>query len=75
MRAIGGLLAAPVYAQEQRPNIVVILADDLVNADLGYRGAEIATPNIDGLAKAGVRLESFYGMPVCTPSRAQCSLR
>jgi arylsulfatase A-like enzyme len=46
------------------------MADDLGNADLGYRGGEIRTPNIDKLANDGVRLEDFYGMPVCTPSRA-----
>ena len=46
------------------------MADDLGNADLGYRGGEIKTPNIDKLANDGVRLESFYGLPVCTPSRA-----
>ncbi len=46
------------------------MADDLGNADLGYRGGEIKTPNIDELATSGVRLESFYGQPVCTPSRA-----
>ena len=54
----------------QQPNIVVILADDLGNADLGYRGSDIKTPNIDALAASGVRAESFYGMPVCTPARA-----
>ena len=59
-----------VKAQEQRPNIIMILADDLGNADLGYRGSDIRTPNIDQLAKDGVRLESFHGMPVCTPARA-----
>ena len=53
-----------------KPNIVVILADDLGNADLGYRGSDIKTPNIDKLANDGVRLESFYGQPVCTPARA-----
>ena len=53
-----------------KPNLVVILADDLGNADLGYRGSDIKTPNIDKLATGGVRLESFYGMTVCTPSRA-----
>jgi arylsulfatase A-like enzyme len=60
--------AAPIGVE--KPNIVVILADDLGNADLGYRGGEIKTPNIDKLAKEGVRLESFYGQPVCTPARA-----
>ncbi len=53
-----------------KPNIIVILADDLGNADLGYRGSRIRTPNIDSLAKGGVRLESYYGLPVCTPARA-----
>ena len=62
--------ALPAQADASRPNIVVILADDLGNADLGYRGGEIHTPNIDALAKGGVRLESFYGEPVCTPARA-----
>jgi arylsulfatase A-like enzyme len=53
-----------------KPNIVIILADDLGNADLGYRGSKIKTPNIDTLAKGGVRLESYYGLPLCTPARA-----
>ena len=67
--------ATPAGAQDAapapRPNVVIILADDLGNADLGYRGSDIQTPNIDRLASEGVRLESFYGMPVCTPSRAE----
>lgn len=64
-----GLLAfAPVHAEEQRPNNIVILADDLGNADLGYRGSQIRTPNIDARAKGGVRLESYYGLPLCTPA-------
>ena len=58
------------YGQDTKPNIVVILADDLGNADLGYRGSDIKTPNIDKLASEGVRAEAFYGMPVCTPARA-----
>ncbi len=60
---------ASVEAAE-KPNIVIIVADDLGNADLGYRGSDIRTPNIDALARGGVRLESYYGLPVCTPARA-----
>ncbi len=63
-------VAAPALAAATRPNIVFIMADDLGNADLGYRGGQVQTPHIDALAKEGVRLESFYGEPVCTPSRA-----
>ena len=66
-----GLLSiALAQGEEKRPNIVIILADDLGYADLGYRGGQVKTPNIDKLAAEGVRLESFYGMPVCTPARA-----
>ena len=54
----------------RRPNIIFIMADDLGNADLGYRSSDIKTPNIDKLARDGVRMDSFHGMPVCTPSRA-----
>jgi arylsulfatase A-like enzyme len=65
-----GATALSAQAASSMPNMVIILADDLGNADLGYRGGEIHTPNIDALGKGGVRLESFYGQPVCTPSRA-----
>ena len=66
------IMFAVVQAQaaETRPNIVFIMADDLGNADLGYRGGEVKTPNIDALAREGVRLESFYGQQLCTPARA-----
>jgi arylsulfatase A-like enzyme len=66
-----GCIAAPVAAAAaDRPHIVVIVADDLGNADLGYRGSPIRTPHIDALATGGVRLESYYGLPLCTPARA-----
>ena len=64
------LIASPAFSVESKPNIIFIMADDLGNADLGYRGSDIKTPNIDRLANGGVRLENFHGMPVCTPSRA-----
>lgn len=65
----------PIFAQnsKEKPNIVVIVADDLGNADVGYhkQGTEIPTPNIDKLAAAGVSFSSGYVMaPVCGPSRA-----
>lgn len=53
-----------------RPNIVVILADDLGYSDLGCYGGEIPTPNIDRLAGAGVRFTQFYNNARCCPSRA-----
>lgn len=53
-----------------QPNIVVILVDDLGNADLGYRGGQVKTPVIDKLANQSLRLNAHYGMPLCTPGRA-----
>lgn len=62
--------AAPVLAQEARPNIVVILADDVGFSDLGAYGSEISTPNIDALAARGALFSNFHASPVCAPSRA-----
>lgn len=56
-------------ADDKRPNILVILADDLGWADVGYHGSEIMTPNIDGLAREGVRFQQHYVQPMCTPTR------
>ncbi|MEV6036438.1 sulfatase-like hydrolase/transferase [Nonomuraea sp. NPDC052116] len=52
------------------PNVIVILADDLGYSDLGSFGGEIDTPNLDRLARSGVRMTSFYVTPRCSPSRA-----
>jgi arylsulfatase A-like enzyme len=68
--AVALCMSTPMHADDKRPNIIFIMADDLGNADLGYRGGQVTTPNIDQLAQGGVRLESFYGQQVCTPSRA-----
>ncbi len=54
----------------QKPNIIIILADDLGWGDVGFNGSEIRTPNIDQLAKDGVTLTRFYTAPVCSPTRA-----
>lgn len=53
-----------------RPNIVLVLADDLGYSDLGCYGGEISTPNIDSLAEGGARLAQFYNTARCSPSRA-----
>src|SRR5213075_2243771 len=54
----------------QRPNVVIILADDLGFSDIGCYGGEIRTPNIDSLAADGVRFAQFYNMARCCPTRA-----
>ncbi len=63
-----GLIAA--QTAPPRPNIVLILADDLGYSDIGCFGSEIATPNIDRLAKTGVALTQFYNQARCCPTRA-----
>ncbi len=71
-----GLMAAPASAQpastSARPNVVLIIADDLGYGDLSSYGApDIKTPNLDRLAREGVRLTDYYAnAPVCTPTRA-----
>ncbi len=71
--AILGLwLAGPATAVERQPNIVILLADDLGYADVGFHGCQdIPTPNIDALAKSGVRCTNGYvSGPICSPTRA-----
>src|SRR5476651_1563897 len=53
-----------------RPNILLILADDLGWSDLGCYGGEIKTPNLDALAANGLRFTQFYNCTRCCPSRA-----
>jgi len=75
---IAGLHAAlfaagtPAQAQVQpkRPNIVIILGDDLGFADMGSFGGEIKTPNLDSLAREGVRFANFYTHASCSPTRS-----
>jgi arylsulfatase A-like enzyme len=64
-------LALSASGADRAPNIIVILADDLGWADLGHDGSKIDTPNIDRLAKEGVKLTRFYASaPMCSPTRA-----
>lgn len=64
--------AAPIEAQSPKPNVVLIITDDMGYADLGVYGAkDIRTPNIDRLAKEGVRFTDFYAnATTCSPTRA-----
>ena len=57
-------------AHAARPNIVLILADDMGFSDIGCFGSEVSTPHLDDLAKRGVMLSQFYNNPRCCPSRA-----
>lgn len=73
--SLGGLGGAFLMSQcttveKQKPNIVIILADDLGWADVGYHGGAFSTPNIDQLAEKGIRLERFYTAPISSPTRA-----
>ena len=56
--------------RNQRPNVVLIMVDDMGFADIGCYGGEIATPNLDRLASDGVRFSQFYNTSRCCPSRA-----
>lgn len=61
-----------LFAQESRPNIVLILADDLGFECVGANGGtSYLTPNIDKLASKGIRFENCHSQPICTPSRVQ----
>lgn len=58
-----------LIAADARPNVIVIISDDQGWRDMGYNGSEILTPNLDRLAKTGVRLDSNYVCPTCSPTR------
>ena len=67
--------AAPTTApappeRDARPNIVLIVVDDMGYSDLSAFGSEIRTPNLDALATSGVQLTNFHASPACSPTRA-----
>ena len=79
LKSLGGAAMASALApysaaagdeKQDRPNIVLIVADDMGWSDAGCYGGEINTPNIDSLAADGLRFNQFYVNPVCAPSRA-----
>ena len=57
-------------SEDSRPNIVLIVTDDMGYADIGMFGGEIATPNIDAFARTGVRFTNFYTHASCSPTRS-----
>src|SRR5271154_4552070 len=72
-RLLCGLLliaAAPPALAASRPNVVIILADDMGFSDAGCYGGEVHTPNIDKLAAGGIRFTDFHNTARCWPSRA-----
>ena len=64
------LFPAATAVAAERPNVVVLLSDDLGYADIGCYDGPVKTPNLDGLAARGVRFTDFYAQPFCGPSRA-----
>ena len=71
--AIGFLLlasGADARTEGVHPNVVILLADDLGWADVGYHAGPIDTPAIDQLAREGIELDRFYSAPICSPTRA-----
>ena len=63
-------LSALCVARETKPNVLLIVADDMGYTDIGAFGGEIATPTLDGLAKEGLQLTNFHVLPSCSPSRS-----
>lgn len=74
-KRIGGIVALSFLqfgnlSGQERPNIVMILADDMGYSDIGCYGSEIETPHIDSLALQGIRLTQFYNTSRSCPTRA-----
>lgn len=62
---------APAQSAGDKPNFIIVMTDDQGYGDVGYMGnPEIKTPNLDDMAKSGLRLDRFYTAPVCSPTRA-----
>src|SRR5437762_2487942 len=74
LASLAALSCIPAQSAEPssptRPNVLLILADDLGYSDLGCYGGEIRTPHLDALAKTGLRFTQFYNAARCCPSRA-----
>ena len=62
--------ACLVMADQEKPNIILVMADDMGFSDIGCYGGEIQTPNLDKLAANGLRYTQFYNTARCCPTRA-----
>jgi arylsulfatase A-like enzyme len=69
-REFGASLAAMAQAAGARPNVVVLLADDMGWRDAGFHGGKVPTPNIDRIAREGAELTRCYAFPFCSPTRS-----
>lgn len=56
--------------EDNKPNIIILMADDMGWGDVGYHGSNIKTPSLDRLSEEGIQLTRFYVAPVCSPTRA-----
>ncbi len=68
--ALAGLAPFAYGQGARRPNVLLMLADDLGAKDTGFQGGDIRTPNLDRLAAGGVRFTQLYSYPLCSPTRA-----
>ncbi|MEL6255458.1 MAG: arylsulfatase [Bacteroidota bacterium] len=64
------ILPSISFSQDQLPNVILIVADDMGWKDVGYHGSEINTPTLDRLSSEGVELNRFYVHPTCSPTRS-----
>ena len=64
------LIATSITRADERPNIIVIMVDDMGISDIGPYGGEIPTPHLDSLASNGIRFSQFYNTGRCCPTRA-----
>ena len=64
------MIAFPVQAVNEKPNILLIMADDMGYTDIGSFGGEIQTPNLDALAMGGIRFSNFHTSVSCSPTRS-----
>lgn len=65
------LCSAPIFAADERPNVLLIVADDMGLGDIAPFGSEIATPALSKLAAEGIRFSNFHASPVCSVTRGQ----